>query len=269
MNKVAVIMSVYKLDNVSFFKESVYSILNQSEPVDIYICCDGPIPFELDSAVEVFESYDSVRIVRNPINMGLAHSLNKLIDIVSASNYSYIARMDSDDISSLNRIKLQLDFLEINKAIDVLGSACHEFGASFCLSIKKLPLSHDDLVRFSVYRCPFIHPTVMFRASVFESGIRYPVNTSYTEDLALWYELILSGFKFANLPDSLLRYRLNESTLERRTGMKKALDEFSLRYRFMIKSNRFSFKLIFLVFFRALLALSPSFLKKGLYKYVR
>ncbi len=114
--------------------------------------------------------------------------------------------------------------------MDVCGTSCHEFGASFSLDEKHLPKGHDQLVEFSITRCPFIHPTVMFRSSVFEKGHRYPTNTSLTEDMALWFQLLKSGCVFANLNDVLLDYRLNENTINRRHGIGKAFSEIRIRF---------------------------------------
>ncbi|HFP9581128.1 TPA: glycosyl transferase, partial [Escherichia coli] len=106
----------------------------------------------------------------------------------------------------------------MNKSIDVIGGYCTEFGSEFALKVKKVPLEHNDIVNYSALRCPFIHPTVMFRSRVFDSNIRYPVNTYYSEDLALWYILLANGYKFANIPEILLKYRITEDTLFRRKG---------------------------------------------------
>lgn len=268
-NQVAVIMSVYRNDVPSYFKDAVESILNQTMPVDLLICCDGPLTEELVALVDCYSKKYNVIVINNTENKGLAYSLNQLIELALKRGHTYIARMDSDDISHLNRIQEQFNFLENNRSIDVLGSACSEFGASFCLPLKELPSHHKDLVIFSVHRCPFIHPTVMFRANVFKRGSRYPVDTAYTEDLALWYELILQGFTFANLSQVLLDYRLNESTLNRRTGFKKACSEFSVRFSYMMNSGSFSFKSLFFILLRTFLAIAPVGLKKLSYKYVR
>lgn len=68
----------------------------------------------------------------------------------------------------------------------------------------------------------------MFRSSVFKDGIRYPLDTRYTEDIALWLCLLDKGYCFHNLPKVLLDYRINEDTFSRRRGFKKRLVSFLL-----------------------------------------
>jgi hypothetical protein len=187
--KVAIIMSVYKSDSLDYLKESVKSMLEQTySNIKFYLYCDGPVPADISDYLLSLElSCKSVVLKSSKKNEGLANALNQLLDVILLDGtFDYIARMDSDDISRPQRLAKQVEFLEGNTSIDVCGTSCREFGASFALEEKHLPESHEELMNFSVTHCPLIHPSVMFRSSVFLSGIRYPVDTSLTEDMALW-----------------------------------------------------------------------------------
>lgn len=270
--KVAVIMSVYKSDDLSYFKLAVDSILKQSYlETDLYVWQDGPVPQAIESYLDILSEDERVYITRSEKNSGLATALNSLIEIVvSSNNYKFVARMDSDDISYYDRISKQVEFLINNPDIDVVGTGCREFGGSFALEAKILPQTHEELLDFSVVRCPFIHPSVMFRASVFKSsGVRYPVDTELTEDMALWFKLLRSGAKFANLPDILLDYRLNEATLSRRRGLSKALSEVKVRLAYMYSLNRISAKNILGVCSRLFFHMMPLGLIRLAYKHLR
>ncbi|CFR04459.1 glycosyltransferase [Yersinia kristensenii] len=238
--KIAVIMSIYHKDSITWTKSAIESILKQSyKKFKLFIIVDGYVSIEMRDFVSSYESNEFVNITFREDNLGLAVSLNELIDsLVEIGSFDYIARMDSDDIARPERLEKQISFLEQHTDIDVLGGYCHEFGADFALSVKKMPTIHSELIDYSIRRCPFVHPTVMFRCSVFDDGIRYPTNTQFTEDLALWLELLARGRKFANLPEVILDYRINELTLKRRAGLKKALSEIVLRRRYMKLLNR-------------------------------
>jgi glycosyltransferase involved in cell wall biosynthesis len=271
-NKVAVIMSVYRSDVFEYIQEAVQSILTQSYSLlYLYIYRDGIVPVEINDYLLGLESrYENVFLVTSPKNQGLANALNELIDLVQKDgSYSYIARMDSDDISRTNRILNQVNYMQENKHIDVLGTSCREFGASFALPEKHLPKTHAELLTFSIPYCPFIHPTVMFKTSVFESGIRYPVDTSFTEDMGLWFILLNKGFKFANLNDVLLDYRLDENTLERRQGTSKAISEFTIRFKNMVSLKKVNVKNILMISARLIFHVLPSSLMKLAYKKAR
>ncbi|MBT2948512.1 glycosyltransferase [Vibrio anguillarum] len=269
---VAIIMSVYKSDNLNYFKESVESVLNQTySNFTLFIWRDGVVPYEIDDYLNNLASNPRCVINLCSENNGLAKSLNRMIDIViQDGNFDYIARMDSDDISYKDRIESQVEFLESNPSIDVIGGKCREFGASFALDEKSLPQNHDELVDFSIARCPFIHPTVMFRARVFlDKEIRYPTNTSLTEDMALWFLLLSKGFKFANINKVLLDYRLNEATLSRRRGLAKSFSEIKIRFYYMHVLNRYSFKNVSAVMARMIFHVMPIYLVRLAYRHAR
>jgi glycosyltransferase involved in cell wall biosynthesis len=266
---IAVIMSVYRYDNPEMFKVAVNSILEQSISCDLLIYRDGPVSSELDEVLDSYSLLSNVIIFRNNENNGLATSLNFLISFSLEKGYQYIARMDSDDISRPDRLRRQVLFLENNSDVDVLGASCHEFGASFALYEKHLPINHEELMNFSITRCPFIHPTVIFRRDVFEEGYRYPVDTTLTEDMALWFELLNAGFKFANINEVLLDYRLNENTINRRKGISKALSEINIRLRNMISLKQVNYKNVLLIAARIVFHLMPDFLIKVAYKKAR
>lgn len=267
--KTAVIMSVYRSDDPGYLREAITSIVSQSEPCHLYLYRDGVVGAELQNVLDSFSARGAINYFFCDTNMGLAISLNKLIDILMQKDYEFVARMDSDDVSAPERLKKQVRYMRKNPNVDVCGTFAREFGASYALSVKSLPTEHDKLVDFSISRCPFIHPTVMFRSDVFRSGYRYPVNTTLTEDMALWFELLDAGFRFANLDEVLLDYRLSESTVGRRRGIKKGWSEFVIRLRYLVKLRRFSLVNILKVFSRLVFHLLPVRLLHSAYRFLR
>lgn len=264
-------MSVYRSDNIEDMKVAVKSILEQSyKNAHLFLYRDGVVPFELNQFLLELVENKNITLYESEENRGLAVGLNTLIDkVLSIDSYEYIARMDSDDVSRCERFHRQVEFLKANPLVDVCGTSCKEFGASFALDEKHLPESHEDLLDFSIVRCPFIHPTVMFRARVFESGVRYPTNTSFTEDMALWFELLSKGYRFSNIREVLLDYRLNENTIKRRKGFGKALSEVKVRLYHMVKLRRISIKSTLLILSRLAFHILPDSAMKFAYKKAR
>lgn len=271
MKNVAVIMSVYKNDKLNLFVDAVYSMINQTHNhLSIFICVDGIVSDDIEKFLHDLMMVPNIHIFRLRYNQGLAFSLNFLIDeVISKNAFDYVARMDSDDISLPNRIRLQVGFLDANPEVFVCGTSCREFGADYALNEKILPQSHDELLNFSITHCPFIHPTVMFRISIFENGIRYPTTAGLTEDMALWFHLLVKGYRFANIPDVLLDYRLNDSTLRRRRGLSKAFDEVKIRLKYMRLLRKTSFKSIFFIISRFLFHFMNPKIMGYCYKYLR
>lgn len=269
MSKIAVVMSVYKNDVPIYLECAINSIINQTyQNIKLFIMVDGRVDNDLLSILDKYKPHEKIVIYKRDNNYGLAHSLNELIDtVLLEKDYKYIARMDSDDESLPFRLCEQVQFMEQNLDIDVVGSYCHEFGSEFALNIKKVPLDHERLVEYTFYKCPFIHPTVMFRANIFlDNRIRYPIETKLSEDLALWFLLLINDFRFANINKVLLNYRIDDSTLSRRSGMKKALSEVKLRFDFARKMKRTPLEIYLLIFARGVFALCPNNVKKMMYK---
>ncbi len=269
---VAVIMSVYKNDDLCYLKKAIDSIMSQSyEKLHFFLYIDGPVSTEVCSYLKVVENNNKISIHRSNDNYGLATALNNLIDLIlrHPTNFEYIFRMDADDISLPSRLLKQIDYMENNLEVSISGGYCEEFGSSYSLPIKKLPLKHEELLRFSLLRCPFIHPTVVFRRKVFECGYRYPINTYLTEDMALWYELLISGYVFGNIPEVLIKYRMDEDTIKRRLGFKKGMSEFLLRLKYMKKMNQLGFFNIIKLLTKSSISILPVPFVKVLYKYMR
>lgn len=272
MTKVAIIMSVYHADRLDYLKVAIESILNQEyKNFDFFIYRDGLIQDETERYIKELAGFDlRVKYIKGECNQGLAIALNCMIEqIVSDGVYSFVARMDGDDISRKNRILKQVQFLLSNSEVDVCGTSCKEFGASFALEEKHLPEEHSALLDFSITRCPFIHPSVMFRTSIFESGIRYPTHSELTEDMALWFELLKHGYKLSNINDVLLDYRIDEKTIERRRGLLKAITEVKIRLVNMVILKRITPKNTMLILSRFFFHILPPFVMRFAYKNVR
>ena len=74
-----------------------------------------------DNTLELVQSIDDpkVKVFTNGQNKGRSFSLNRLTNL---ANGKYIARMDSDDMSSTNRIAKQVELMESQPEVDVCGA---------------------------------------------------------------------------------------------------------------------------------------------------
>jgi glycosyltransferase involved in cell wall biosynthesis len=76
MTDLAVIMSVYQNDKVSFLKESVQSIIDQTfSQFHYYIIFDGPVASEIESYITTLSDC-RIKLFRLEKNGGLARALN-------------------------------------------------------------------------------------------------------------------------------------------------------------------------------------------------
>ena len=233
MNRLAVIMSIYKNDKVDFVNQSVNSILNQTfKDFDFFIQYDGPVAYDID---DLLSSINDNRLIirKRDVNEGLAKSLNELLNIVLPQGYEYIARMDADDVALPDRFQKQIDHLDKNPEIDLLSVAMTEIDENGKSRNKTIhyPLSHEECRRFFAKRNPIAHSTVIFRKSFFsKTGCLYPEEFVRNDDTALWMEGFKHGTIMANMPDVILNYRITDDFFtQRRSGREFAKSQLELR----------------------------------------
>lgn len=108
--EISVIMSTYN-ETEDQIDLAINSILNQSfANFELILINDNPDNNKLDNQLRDYKRKDQrIKYIKNLENMGLASSLN--IGLKNASS-KYIARMDADDISMPDRLKVEIDFLK-------------------------------------------------------------------------------------------------------------------------------------------------------------
>lgn len=249
-------------------KLSVQSIFNQTlKPNEVILVEDGPLTKELLSTIDDLVSiYNEIVVIKLEQNSGLAHALNIALEKCKSD---YIARMDTDDISNPNRFEKQVRFLNDNPQIDCVGSWAVEITADGSEFFKKqMPLSHDECKKFFIKRNPMIHPTVMFRRSYFEKAGIYQEDTYQEEDTMLWANGFANGCRFANIPEYLYEFRIDDSFFHRRKGFRFAKDTFFIRHKIR-KMLRYPFIADVYAFLFAVSKMMPGPILKLIYKIAR
>lgn len=186
-----------------YISEAVESILHQTfTDFELLIIDDA----STDSSVSIIESYNDPRIklIVKPQNTGYTNSLNMGLEMATGK---YIARMDSDDISVLNRFEKQVSFLEANANVAVCGAWFKCIGTN---EVIQHPATHDAIKVAMLSYCAIGHPTVVIRNSFLQKhGLSYNTAMEPAEDYDLWSRICCIG-KLANIPEVLLHYRLHD-----------------------------------------------------------
>jgi Glycosyltransferases, probably involved in cell wall biogenesis len=213
----SVLSSVYEKENPDYLKQSIESILNQTIKTDNFVLViDGPLTDLLENVIkEYMKLYPEViSIVRLSENVGLAMALNEGI---KACKNDLIARMDTDDIALPERCELQLNEFERDRSLDIVGSFMDEFvdDPEKIYAIKTVPIEQNDIYEYAKRRCPFNHPTVMYKKySILSIGGYKSIRRG--EDIDLFNRLMFQGYKGKNINKSLIKYRTNDAMLKRR-----------------------------------------------------
>lgn len=253
------------------FVLALESISRQStKDFEVLLLVDGPVRTELADTIKqshLYFEHGKLAIIHFETNRGLGPVLN---DGLQAATGKYVARMDADDICEPNRFKLQLDFLEANPDVDVLGSNMLEFveTPSNIIFEKRMPNDHEQILRYAKMRNPINHPTAFFRRQVAIDSGGYR-DLPFFEDYDLWLRLLAGGSKFRNLQTALLRYRLSSAFYERRRGIAYVVHQ----YRFLRAARETGFITIWgqyrWILLRSLPFLLPAQAHKWLYKRLR
>jgi len=230
--KYSVLMSVYYKEKAEFFKLSLKSMFEQTiKPDQIVLVCDGPLTEELDAVIEEFENeYPAILTVKRlEQNMGTGYAANVGLELC---RNELIAKMDSDDISYLDRCEKQIAEFEKDADLDILGGYVSEFEGSIEneKAVKSVPAENDEVIKYAKRRNPFNNQTLMYRKSkAFEIG-GYTCNTR-CEDYDFVTKMMMNGAKCRNLKECLVHYRLDAGAYERRRNRKNTIGFFNVRYR--------------------------------------
>lgn len=203
---VSVVMATYKTDK-KYLLESINSILNQSyKNIELIIVCDG-IKEEYCYIKENFKD-NRIKLILNEKNSGLPYSLNRGI---REANGKYIARMDSDDISLPDRIKVQKEYMDVNTNIEICGMYVKTFGdVSKKIEYKFIKPSEIEIQM--LYVPVLVHPTVMFRKTFFEKKIFYNEKFKCSQDYELWSRVVNKN-NISVIPYIGLNYRFHKKQI--------------------------------------------------------
>ena len=261
---IATLISVYRGDLPALVASAIDSFLAQefTQDVDsrIYLAIDGPIPLNVRKVIDDRISKIHL-IVEVEKNSGLASALNNLI--AKLKDEDFIFRMDADDVSMPNRYQSQLNYFCSNKNVDIVGTDILEINEITGLNRRvSFARSHTDALAKLCWRVPVAHPTVCFRRHVLQQVSGYPI-TGTNEDVALWFVCAKHGFRFGNVNEPLLNFRISEEFWRRRS-FRKAFSEFVCYVTGIWSLYGLTWKYIFPVL-RFLMRVSPKFVSQLAY----
>lgn len=225
----SVLMSTYRNDNAEYLDQAIASMAGQTVGFDDFVLvCDGPLDDALEEVIAKWtESLGaSLKIVRLVENLGLGKALGQGLPVCACE---YVARMDSDDIAEADRCEKQLSAFAADSSLSVVSGAIEEFEANpgDRGTVRALPTSYEEVVRFSKKRNPFNHPCVMFKKIDVLSVGGYQ-DFYKLEDYYLWIRLLSGGYRGINLPDTLLNMRVGNGMHNRRKGLRYLLSQIGL-----------------------------------------
>jgi GT2 family glycosyltransferase len=143
------------------------------------------------------------------LNLGLRHCRGQLV-----------ARMDADDRSHPDRLRLQAALMASDPHLGAVGSRVLLFPWPLSPGLFRLQewldslRTPEDLERERFIDGPLVHPSLLLRRSALEAAGGY-VDRGWPEDWDLLLRLVAAGYRLAKVPETLLWWRDRPARLTR------------------------------------------------------
>ena len=227
MPKLSVISGAYNIGGCYSFSRSIESVLSQSfDDFEFIICDDG----SQDNTWELLSEYAKrdgrIKLIQNEKNLGLAASLNRCIELAKGE---LIARHDLDDYNDPDRFKKQIDYLDANPDISVLGCCAALFDEGGVWGFENFP---ERVVKKDyLFTSPYKHGSVIIRRDALTGagGYRVAKETYRTEDYDLF--MTLAAFTLGANLQEYLYFFCEDKGARRRRKYRYRIDEARVRYR--------------------------------------
>jgi glycosyltransferase involved in cell wall biosynthesis len=212
MPRVTVLMAVR--DGERTVGEAVESILRQTFTDFEFLVVDDA---STDGTAAVLASFRDERltVLENERPQGLTRSLNRGL---SRARGNYIARQDADDRSAPERLARQVDVLDAQPDVALVGTWYRKIDESGrVLGSQRLPTSSTELRWDLIFYSPFVHSSVMIRSAALEAVGNYDESLVYAQDYDLWCRLA-KRLALANVAEYLVDYRASPVSMTETLG---------------------------------------------------
>lgn len=191
------------------------SLASIDEDVDVIVVDDGSVRAPAREALGLWRGELSVRLLELAHNMGIEYALNEGLAF-ARGRYEYIARLDCGDRVRSGRFAIQREFLNQHPLCMMVGTWVDftDTEGNHLYTLRP-PLASDEIRHRMAINCAFHHPSVMFRAAVFDHVGGYPEHAPAAEDFALFCE-IARRFETANLPQILTECPISPASISTR-----------------------------------------------------
>jgi glycosyltransferase involved in cell wall biosynthesis len=202
-------MSVYKCPEL-YLVSSIESILKQTYSNIEFIIVDDGAGEKEKKIINKYKKLDSRIYIIEQKNTGLTKSLNKSILFAKGD---FIARQDADDISKSDRLEVQLNYFKSDSSLSILGTSIDVIDScNIRLYSLLLESSYEKIMRTYKNKNHFVHGSIMVRKNTLSKIFKYDTKFVYSQDFALWSELLPDNVMY-NTSERLYLYRKHNSSI--------------------------------------------------------
>ncbi len=215
--KISVVMPASNAE--PWLAEAIESILGQTLPeFELIVVDDGSTDRSADIISALSQRDDRIHALRHPQRQGLVSALNTALAVARAP---LLARLDADDIALPERLSRQAECFAEQSTLVLLGSWAERIDEQGHRIGAVRPETKPERLRQILQQSnPFVHSSIMMRTDLLRrlGGYRHPFLGA--EDFDLWLRMSEHGV-IANLPETLVRYRVHGGNVSRRLGVRQ------------------------------------------------
>jgi len=211
--KVSIIFPFYNCER--FIEEALLSIQYlSSKDFEIIAVNDGSTDRSVEIAANVLRGFSiDYTLISSNRRQGC---FSARIKAMKAARGRYWALADADDVNIEGRFEKQLNFLENNRNVYACGGWAEKIDENGKnIGIMDYPPQNNNEIINKIKSdptCnPFIDPTMMIDKDLIYclDGYRTGWGCDLVADMDLWFRGLKSGFIFHNIPEILIKYRVN------------------------------------------------------------
>lgn len=241
---ISIIMGIYNC--ASTLGEAIESIIHQTyADWELILCDDGSKDNTLEVALQYHKLDPRIRVLKNPINLGLNKTLNNCL---AESRGLFIARMDGDDVCDPTRLEKEMKVLQEHPEYAIVSTEMGMFDASGQwgkTNYKETPQPKDF-----IHKTQHCHAACLVRKEAYDAVNGYSVDEKLlrVEDYHLWVKMYAKGYKGYNIKEVLYMMRDDRNATARKTFQNR-LNE--------VHVKRFAIRALHLPFYYHLYCLRP------------
>ncbi|WP_342617701.1 glycosyltransferase [Rhodoferax sp. GW822-FHT02A01] len=209
-----------------WIQETLDSLLHQSYRNLEVLLIDDASTDDLRGVLATFDD-PRLRVERLTVNGGVSAARNVGIQMACGE---FIAFCDADDIALEHRIEAQVQLLNVHPEVDLCGTAFTCFDA-VSESVVRHPKNNAEIRRALMTGNCFGLSTVLARSEVLKMNL-FDESLGLAEDYDLWTRLAIENTVFANIQESLVRYRLHGQQASKGKGERLDIQSRRVRARY-------------------------------------
>ena len=250
-----------------YLQETVESVLQQTYTNFEYIIVDDCSTDESWDIIRAYASKDErIRAYRNDENLKIVKTRNKGFQY-SSKEAKYYAIIDSDDVSTPERLEKQVAFLEENPQYGLIGSDTIVIDEeSKEIGYRKYASSDLEIRKVITRLNPIAQSSVLIRKQAIQDVGYYDEKWNVCQDYDYWLRIGID-WKLKNFNKPLIKYRLS-GTQVKITNLKETVRNTYLIQKKAVKDYNYDDSL-YNKFYRLILRLTILYPKFAYFIYRR